>query len=164
MFVVDVMVMVEVVTLGLEADVVGDVDEVFDVVVEVVDEVLLVDVVGAVLGFVDVEDEMVEAVVDEVLVDEVLLDVNELDEEVVEGFVDVDELELDCEVVVVELVVAFDVDVDVEVEVLEDVMLVEVTGAGQAPVIDGTASTPDPIGTRFVPQLAEFARRRFRLS
>ena len=31
----------------------------------------------------------------------------------------------------------------------------------QPPVIDGTASTPFPIATRFVPQFAELARWRF---
>lgn len=39
-----------------------------------------------------------------------------------------------------------------------------VTAAVHAPVIEGTASTPDLIGTTFVPQFAELARWRFRLS
>lgn len=92
---------------------------------------------------------------------EVLLDVNELDIlDMVKDFIDADELEVELEGVAVELAVALDVEVDVG----DDVMLVHATVAWHAPVIDGTESTPDPIATKFVPQLAEFARRRFRLS
>ncbi len=37
----------------------------------------------------------------------------------------------------------------------------EAEGSAQAPAIDGTALAPVPIVTRFVPQLAALARRRF---
>jgi hypothetical protein len=89
-----------------------------------------------------VEDE-IEVEVDEAL--ELELEVEDEEDEVV--VVDderVEELELD------------------EVEDEEDDELVE--DAPQAPMIDGTASTPLLIATRFVPQSAALARRRFWLS
>jgi hypothetical protein len=70
---------------------------------------------------------------------------------VVDVLIDADELEQDV------AVVALDMDVDI----VDDVVLVAVTDAWHAPVIDGTESTPTPMGTKLVPQLAEFARRRF---
>ncbi len=60
-----------------------------------------------------------------------------------------------------------DEEVDEEgvvVGVLDDVDEDEVEGPPQAPVTEGTASAPLPIATRFVPQSATFARRRFLLS
>lgn len=55
------------------------------------------------------------------------------------------------------LVTAFEAFVDV-LAVTDDF------GALQAPVIDGTASVPEPIATTFVPQFAALAKWRFPLS
>ncbi|KAI9853999.1 MAG: hypothetical protein M1813_001590 [Trichoglossum hirsutum] len=126
----------------------------------------------------EVEDEENEEVVEdeiEVEVDEALeleLEVeDEENEEVVEDEIEVEvdealELELEVEDEEDEVVVVDDERVEEleldEVEDEEDDELVE--DAPQAPVIDGTASTPLPIATRFVPQSAALARRRFWLS
>lgn len=84
----------------------------------------------------------------------------------------------DLEVVVKEALVTTAEDVELAVgklcgdEIDELVLTVEEVGVEddveeeppQAPVIDGTASGPLPMLTRFVPQLAALARRRFWLS
>jgi hypothetical protein len=52
----------------------------------------------------------------------------------------------------------------VVVGVVEDEDEEDVEEPPQAPVIEGTASTPLPMATRFVPQSAALATRRFWLS
>ena len=77
-----------------------------------------------------------------------------------------DELELDLvdedfSLEELEDVIEEELDEDVLELVADDVDDEEVEEAPHSPVRDGTASTPFPIATKFVPHAAALARRRF---
>ncbi len=143
---------------ALELELVAEEDPTFDDVefdkaLELEEDKVEVDDALELVAEIDDEDDVVVEDVDEVVV------VLELDEVVVVLELDevVEVLELDEVVEVLELEVVEVLELDVVDEEVDE--LVEV--APQAPVIDGTAFGPLPIATRFVPQFAAFARRRF---
>lgn len=103
----------------------------------------------------DLIDDEVFNVVEDVLLETVVVFV---DVELVFAVLDVETfLVLDKEVRVL-----FWEEIFVEVEVLD--VDVDVAPALQAPAMEGTALGPEPMATRFVPQLAACARRMFMLS
>lgn len=103
----------------------------------------------------DAITELDDGIVDEETITE--LDVGTADEVIAEledKIVD-EEITTELEVDTADEAVAE--ELDVEDGIIED----EVEEAPQPPMRDGTALTPVPIATRFVPQFAALARRRF---